>query len=100
MGCTPGQEATGRCEDDELPVHSVTISRDFVLTETQITQAQFQAVMGYNPSHFADCGLDCPVDQVTWHEAAAFANALSEAESLSSATPAREAARPSAAIPL
>ena len=82
MGCTPGQEAAGGCEDDERPVHSVTITRAFILTETQITQAQFQAVMGYNPSHFTECGLDCPVDQVTWHEAAAFANALSEAESL------------------
>jgi formylglycine-generating enzyme required for sulfatase activity len=82
MGCTPGQEATGFCEDDEFPVHTVTLTQNFWLGQTEVTQAEFEVVMGYNPSHFTSCGADCPVDEVTWHESATYANALSEAEGL------------------
>ncbi len=82
MGCTPAQVATGDCGDDELPVRAVTLTQDWYLGRTEITQDQFSAVLGYAPSEFSDCGGDCPVDSVTWHEAAAFANALSAAAGL------------------
>jgi formylglycine-generating enzyme required for sulfatase activity len=49
---------------------------------TEITQQQFQDVMGYNPSNFSACGPDCPVEQVNWHEVTAYANALSALEGL------------------
>jgi formylglycine-generating enzyme required for sulfatase activity len=39
--------------------------------------------MGYNPSRFSSCGSTCPVENVSWHEAAAFANAASAAAGLS-----------------
>jgi sulfatase modifying factor 1 len=39
--------------------------------------------MGTNPSALSSCGLDCPVENVTWHQAAAFANAVSAEELLS-----------------
>jgi formylglycine-generating enzyme required for sulfatase activity len=49
---------------------------------TEITQEQYLDEMGYNPSNFSGCGLDCPVEQVNWHDVAAYANALSVLEGL------------------
>lgn len=64
---------TGRYPD-EGPVHSVTISRGFWLTETQITQAQWFAVTSETPSRFK--GDQRPVEQVSWHVSLAFAETL------------------------
>ena len=61
--------------DDEAQ-HEVTLTRGFWIGVTEVTQAQFEDLLGYQPSTFAGCG-DCPVETVDWHEAAAFANALS-----------------------
>lgn len=72
---SPESEA-GR-ENDEVQ-HQVTLTRDFLLMESEVAQWQFEEVMGYNPSHFRKCGPDCPVEQVSWHEAAAYCNKLSE----------------------
>lgn len=74
MGCTPGQV---NCESHEAPVMPVTLTKDFYMSETEITQSQYQAVVGENPSAFTSCGDDCPVENVNWNEAASFANALS-----------------------
>ncbi len=60
--------------------HEVTITRDFIILSTEVTQVDFDEVMSYNPSEFHDCGPDCPVEDVTWGEAAAFCNALSLSE--------------------
>jgi formylglycine-generating enzyme required for sulfatase activity len=79
MGCTPG---AGECEDDEKPAHKVTLTRSFLLGETEVTQGQWMAVMGSNPSRFSSCGSDCPVENVSWLDAVAFANALSKKEGL------------------
>ena len=79
MGCPPEQEL---CNEDEVPVHTVNLSNDFIISETEVTQAQFIAHMGWNPSVFSDCGPTCPVDFVHWDEAAAYANALSDEEGL------------------
>ncbi|HUF11218.1 MAG TPA: SUMF1/EgtB/PvdO family nonheme iron enzyme [Rhodothermales bacterium] len=68
---------------DERPVHSVTISRDFYIGTYEVTQGQWQAVTGSNPSHFGSCGADCPVETVTWFDVIGFANALSSAEGMS-----------------
>ena len=48
---------------DQNPVHLVTISRPFEMQTTEVTQAQWSAVMGSNPSHFRGPGL--PVEQVS-----------------------------------
>jgi formylglycine-generating enzyme required for sulfatase activity len=61
--------------------HEVTLTRDFEIRSAEVTQAEFEGSMGYNPSGFAGCA-DCPVDHVSWHEAAAYCNALSDAGSL------------------
>jgi formylglycine-generating enzyme required for sulfatase activity len=60
----------------------VTITLPFRLGTTEVTQQQFRERRGYNPSRFASCGESCPVEQVSWHEAAAYCNALSAAEKL------------------
>jgi formylglycine-generating enzyme required for sulfatase activity len=82
MGCTASQELDGHCEPDEFPVHDVTLSRGLWVGTTEVTQGQWQGVMGNNPSHFSDCGADCPVESVNWWESLAFANAVSAAEGL------------------
>jgi formylglycine-generating enzyme required for sulfatase activity len=50
---------------DESPVHSVTLS-SYNIGKYEVTQAQWKAVMGSNPSYFEDCE-NCPVEQVSWN---------------------------------
>jgi len=61
---------------DEGPQRSVTISNPFYMGVTEVTQAQYQAVMGKNPSTFK--GPQHPVEMVSWDEATAFCTALSK----------------------
>ncbi|MDX2285871.1 MAG: SUMF1/EgtB/PvdO family nonheme iron enzyme [Bacteroidia bacterium] len=61
-------------QSDEQPVHRVTLS-DFYLGETEVTQAQWRAVMGTNPSYFKDCD-QCPVESVSWEEVQEFLRKL------------------------
>jgi formylglycine-generating enzyme required for sulfatase activity len=66
--------------DDEVP-HEVTLTTDFYLQTTPVTQGQWQALMGNNPSGFGNCGPDCPVEQVSWLDCQKFLkklNALGE----------------------
>jgi formylglycine-generating enzyme required for sulfatase activity len=51
---------------DEQPVHRVSVP-GFEMAQTEVTQAQWQAVMGGNPSNFKGCD-NCPVENVSWHE--------------------------------
>ena len=74
---TPESDETGT--DHERPVHQVTISSPFYLGKYEVTQAQWRAVMGTNPSHFPDCDT-CPVEQVTWNEVQNFIAALNSQE--------------------
>jgi formylglycine-generating enzyme required for sulfatase activity len=71
MGSTNG-------EDNEKPVHQVTISQAFYMGKYEVTQGQWQSVMGNNPSLFKDCGGNCPVEQVSWDDAQSFINKLNE----------------------
>ena len=48
--------------------HRVRITQDFYLQTTEVTQGQGQAVMGQNPSYFQNCGLNCPVESVSWND--------------------------------
>jgi formylglycine-generating enzyme required for sulfatase activity len=88
MGCTAAQENDGNCDANESLVHTVTLTRDFYLSETEVTQEQWDALMSNNPSWFGPstahpyCGTDCPVENVWWWDAATFANAVSAAEGL------------------
>ena len=62
---------------DERPVHRVNVP-SFLIGKTEVTQGQWKAVMGSNPSSFSQCGDDCPVERVTWNEAQDFARRLSQ----------------------
>ena len=66
----------------EFPNHEVTITRPFWLGFTEVTQREYEAITAVNPSHFKDCGLECPVDLVSWGESVAFLNELSRREGL------------------
>jgi formylglycine-generating enzyme required for sulfatase activity len=63
---------------DELPVHDVTLD-DFFIGESEVTQAEYEAVVGSNP---AWGGGDYPVYNVEWYEAVTFCNLKSQLEEL------------------
>jgi formylglycine-generating enzyme required for sulfatase activity len=63
---------------DELPRHNVALTTGFWLQTTEVTQGQWEAVMGENPSDFRDCGANCPVEQVSWNDAQEFIDRLNE----------------------
>ena len=63
---------------DEGPQHEVTISKPFYMGVTEVTQAQYEAVMGTNPSHLDFKGATNPVDTVSWNDATEFCKKLSE----------------------
>jgi formylglycine-generating enzyme required for sulfatase activity len=62
---------------DEQPIHRVNVT-GFLLGRTEVTQGQWNAVMGGNQRAFGQCGGDCPVEKVTWYEAQEFARRLSQ----------------------
>jgi formylglycine-generating enzyme required for sulfatase activity len=59
---------------DEKPVQRVTISQGFYMGRYEVTQAQWQAVMGTNPSNFK--GDNLPVEEVSWNDAQEFIGRL------------------------
>lgn len=66
--------------EDELPVHGVTL-QDFYIGTYEVTQAEWKAVMGANPSQFK--GDDNrPVETISWLDAVSFCNKLSAKENL------------------
>jgi len=64
----------------EGPPVTVTLTQGFWLGKTEVTQAQYEAIAGINPSHFKEAGQDAPVDEVSWIEAAAYCEKLTERE--------------------
>ena len=62
-------------EDEETP-HEVTLTKPFKMGVHEVTQAQYEQVMGVNPSRFK--GADNPVENVSWDDAVEFCRRLSE----------------------
>ena len=50
----------------------------FAIGKTEVTQRQWKAIMGNNPSRFVACGLDCPVENVSWRDIAQFIRKLNQ----------------------
>ncbi|MDR1458756.1 MAG: formylglycine-generating enzyme family protein [Bacteroidales bacterium] len=71
MGCTSEQD--DECRDKEKPAHKVTLS-DFYIGRYEVTQAQWRAVMGSNPSRFKEDSL--PVETVSWDNVQEFIEKL------------------------
>jgi formylglycine-generating enzyme required for sulfatase activity len=69
------QMGTEKGEKHERPVHKVCLT-DFEIGKFEVTQAQWKALMGGNPSNFVGCGDNCPVDQVSWNDTQAFIQKL------------------------
>ena len=65
-------------ETDETQ-HEVTVS-DFYIGKYEVTQSEYEEVMGENPSNFS--GDNLPVENVTWYDAIEYCNKLSEREEL------------------
>jgi formylglycine-generating enzyme required for sulfatase activity len=70
MGSPDGEE--GRCDDEAQ--HVVTLTRGFWMSSGQVTQAEYTAMLGVNPSLFE--GLDRPVEHVSWDEAVEYCRKL------------------------
>ena len=75
MGSDPNFEEAHR---DESPSHKVIISQPFYLGKYEVTQAQWLAVMGSNPSKFK--GRNNPVEMVSWHDTQEFIRRLNAQE--------------------
>ena len=73
----------GSSQLDEAPPHQVTVSA-FSMQETEVTQEQYETLMGVNPAHFKDYlgKTNMPVEQVTWYDALLYCNALSKKNNL------------------
>lgn len=104
MGSTPAEidaalklvgedEHWQNCIKSEAPQHKVIITKPFYLGIHEVTQAQYEQVMGKNPSHFTAAGpgkesfagMDTkshPVEMVSWNDAVEFCRKLSEKEQL------------------
>ncbi len=63
-------------EADEKPIHRVSISDSFLMGKTEVTQGQWKAIMGDNPSVFSICGDSCPVENVSWEDVQDFIREL------------------------
>lgn len=62
-------------ESDEKPVHNVVISRSFEMGKYEVTQEQWELVMGNNPSYFKGDGR-LPVEKVSWNDTQQFIRVL------------------------
>ena len=70
-----GSPATEPERDADETLHEVTVA-DFMMSRTEVSQQEYERVMGKNPSERK--GNNLPVENVTWYDAVAYCNALSQ----------------------
>jgi len=76
-GCFNMGDNFGHRNKDEKPIHSVCVN-DFFIGKYEVTQGQWKAIMGSNPSYFSSCGYTCPVESVSWNDAQHFIQRLNQ----------------------
>ena len=78
--CPPGAftmgSPKGKGREDERPQRRVSLTKGFWLMETELTQRQWTAITGMNPSYFK--GEKLPVERVSWNDLALFCDALND----------------------
>ncbi|MDP3259083.1 MAG: formylglycine-generating enzyme family protein [Thermodesulfovibrionales bacterium] len=74
-GCYQMGDTFGDGGSDEKLVHEVYVD-DFYIGKYEVTQGQWKAIMGNNPSYFNNCGDNCPVERVSWNDVQDFINKL------------------------
>ena len=74
MGSPEDEE--GRRENERQ--HEVRISEGFWMKKYEVTQGEWESVMGANPSFFDECGSRCPVETVSWKDVQEFIRSLNE----------------------
>ena len=83
--CPPGTFMMGSPKSEpernlDETQHQVTLTKGFYIGTTEVTQGQWKAVMGNNPSAFSSCGDDCPVEQVSWDDCQEFLRKLNDGD--------------------
>ena len=76
-GCYQMGDTFGDGYGNERPVHEVCLD-DFYICKFKVTQGQWKAVRGNNPSYFKNCGDSCPVENVSWDDAQEFIRILNQ----------------------
>jgi formylglycine-generating enzyme required for sulfatase activity len=72
------EDEPGRKKDEKQ--FEVTLTKGFYMQTTEVTQGQWQAVMGNNPSFCRECGNDSPVESVSWNDVQSFVDKLNHLE--------------------
>jgi formylglycine-generating enzyme required for sulfatase activity len=72
MGCSDSDPS---CDLNALPAHEVRVTRGFEMQLTEVTQRQWQVVMGTNPSNSIE-DIDCPVVRISWNDVHQFLEKL------------------------
>jgi len=75
-----GSPSSESDRDNDETQHRVTLTKPFYLQTTEVTQGQWRAVMGSNPSSFISCGDNCPVEKVSWNDCQEFLRKLNKKE--------------------
>jgi formylglycine-generating enzyme required for sulfatase activity len=88
----PGTFKMGSPKDEEgrfhyETQHKVTLTQGYWLAKTELTQAQWKAVTGNNPSTYASSGLTAPVENISWEEAMEYCRRLTDLERARRAIP-------------
>jgi len=72
-----GSPKTEKCRSSDEAQHKVILTHNFEIQSTEVTAEQFYSIMGYKPSSSPLCISKCPVNNISWHMALSYCNALS-----------------------
>jgi len=78
-GAFPMRWSDPESKAGEGPPHDVRIEHPFAMSRSTVTQGEWLALMGTNPSYFDHCGDDCPVEQVSWDDIQTYITRLNQA---------------------